>query len=94
MARRANTKRKPLMGAAATSAKALLTRIPPTRTPTALLSIASFCVAHGISQAFYFELRKQGLGPDLMKVGRRVFITHESAARWRQQREAASTAAE
>jgi hypothetical protein len=92
MARRANTRRKPPKGAAAASAKALPTRTPPT--PTALFSIASFCAAHGISQAFYFELRKQGLGPDLMKVGRRVFITHESAARWRIEREAATTAAE
>jgi len=62
--------------------------------PTAVFSIASFCIAHGISEAFYFKLREQGRGPREMRVGSRVFITHESAARWRIEREAATVAAE
>ncbi|SRR6266699_1498111 len=73
----------------------IVTKAPPLRgPPTALFSIKSFCAAHGISEGFYFQLRKQGLGPDEMKLGVRVFVTHESAARWRAEREAASTAAE
>jgi hypothetical protein len=68
---------------------------PPGRTPpTALYDIRSFCSSHGISEAFFHQLREQGLGPDLMRVGRRVFVTHEAAARWRAQREAATSAAE
>lgn len=64
----------------------------PTKTPpTAVFSIASFCEAHGISQGFYFSLRDQGRGPREMRLGSRVFITHESAARWRIEREAATT---
>jgi hypothetical protein len=72
-------------------------KVPPIRgppTPTAIFSIKSFCVAHGISEGFYFKLREIGLGPDEMRLGARVFITFESAARWRLARETATTAAE
>ena len=63
------------------------------KAPTAVFSVASFCEAHGISEAFYFKLKNQGLGPDEMRLGSRIFITHESAARWRTVREAATAAA-
>jgi hypothetical protein len=62
--------------------------------PTAMFSIKSFCVAHGISEAFYFELRKQNRGPRELRLGSRVFVTFESAARWRIEREAATVGAE
>ena len=88
MARAEVTGRKLRVGAAAS------VKVPPIRgPPTALFSIASFCVAHGISEAFYFKLKNQGLGPDEMRLGSRVFITHEAAARWRTVREAATAAA-
>jgi hypothetical protein len=58
--------------------------------PTAMFSIKTFCLAHGISESFFHELRKKGLGPREMHLGARVFITHESAARWRIEREAAT----
>jgi predicted DNA-binding transcriptional regulator AlpA len=61
--------------------------------PTALFNITSFCLAHGISESFFYELRKQGLGPRELKLGSRVFITHESASEWRAQREAATAPA-
>ena len=41
----------------------------------------------------YFKLKAQGLGPAEMRLGSRIFITHESAARWRTVREAATAAA-
>ena len=66
---------------------------PPARgppAPTAMYSIASFCLAHGISQSFYFQLKADGLGPDELHLGARVFNTHEAAARWRAVREAAT----
>ena len=71
-------------------------RRPPARAPpTCVFTIKSFCLGHGISESFYHELRKQGLGPKEMRLGARVFITFESASRWRAEREAAcSTAAE
>src|SRR5262245_8428711 len=59
-------------------------KTPPIRgPPTAVFSIKSFCEAHGFSEGFYFQLRSQGRGPREMRLGSRVFITHESAARWR-----------
>jgi len=75
---------------------AATTKRPPIRLPpTCLFTIKSFCLGHGISESFYHELRKQGLGPKEMRLGARVFITHEAAAEWRAEREAAcSTAAE
>jgi len=88
MARGEVTGRKPR------SSRRGLTRTGEVRVaPTAVFSVASFCVAHGISEAFYFKLKNQGLGPDEMRLGSRIFITHESAARWRTVREAATAAA-
>ena len=78
----------------ARSSRRGLTRAGEVRVPpTAVFSRASFCAAHGISEAFYFKLRDQGLGPDEMRLGARVFITHEAAERWRRAREKASMTA-
>jgi predicted DNA-binding transcriptional regulator AlpA len=51
---------------------------PPT--PRLALSIPEFCEAHGISEGFFYKLKKQGEGPREMKVGARTLITFESAA--------------
>jgi hypothetical protein len=56
------------------------------------LSILEFCDAHGISEAFYFKLRKQRKGPREMRLGKRTLVTFESAAEWRRERELASAA--
>ena len=61
--------------------------------PTAVYSRASFCKAHGLSESFYHNLKTEGLGPDEMRVGSKVLITFESAARWRAAREKASVTA-
>ena len=61
---------------------------PPT--PRLALSIAEFCEAHGISEGFFYKLKKQGEGPREMKVGARTLITFESAAEWRRERENAT----
>jgi len=60
------------------------------QTPRLALSIPEFCDAHGISEGFYFKLKKQGKGPREMKVGARTLITLESAAEWRRERENAT----
>jgi hypothetical protein len=60
----------------------------------AVYSIREFCRAHGISEAMYFKLKSQGLGPREMEVGSRRFISFEAAAAWRREREAAGAAAE
>lgn len=48
-------------------------------------SIDAFCKAHDISRAFFYELGEAGLGPRLMKLGRRVLISQEAAADWRRE---------
>jgi len=61
-------------------------RVPP----TAVFSRASFCAAHGLSESFYHKLKNEGLGPDELRLGSKVLITFESAARWRAANEHAS----
>ena len=63
------------------------TELPPQPTPRLALSIPEFCAAHGISEGFFYKLKKQGKGPREMKVGARTLITFESAAEWRLTRE-------
>jgi|SRR6516225_3493962 hypothetical protein len=71
---------------------------PPIRGPPvahACYSIKTFCQSHHLSEAMFHKMREMGIGPDIMKVGRRVLISFESAAKWRAERErAAATAAE
>jgi hypothetical protein len=59
----------------------------PTPPPRLALSILEFCYAHGISEGFYYKLKKQHEGPREMKVGARTLISVESAAEWRRARE-------
>ena len=61
--------------------------LPRPPTPRLALSIPEFCKAHGISEGFFYKLKKQGEGPREMKVGARTLITFESAAEWRRARE-------
>jgi len=74
------------MSKSRTKLAAVLPRPP---TPRLALSILEFCVAHGISEGFFYKLKKQGEGPRAMKVGARTLITFESAAQWRREREIA-----
>ncbi len=67
--------------------------VGPASMPLGAFSIAGFCLAHSLSEAMFFKMRAQGLGPDEMAVGRRRMISIESAARWRVEREAAAKAA-
>jgi hypothetical protein len=67
---------------------------PPIRGPPMAFSVAAFCEAHHISQAMFFKMRNEGFGPDEMRVGTRVLISHEAAARWRLAREQATVAAQ
>jgi hypothetical protein len=53
-------------------------------------SIEEFCRRHSISVAMYYKLRQQKVTPREMRLGVRVLISREAAARWRSEREAAS----
>jgi hypothetical protein len=56
-------------------------------------TIEEFCRRHGIGKQFYYYLRREGIGPQTLKLGGKVLITKEAAARWRAEREAATAAA-
>src|SRR5262249_33982086 len=63
--------------------------------PPACFTVTTFCLAHHISESFFFKLRNDGLGPREMQLGGRILITFEDAAAWRAERVAATaTAAE
>jgi hypothetical protein len=54
-------------------------------------SVGEFCKRHGISVQVFYKRRSEM--PATFRVGARVLISRESAARWRTAREAASTTA-
>jgi hypothetical protein len=64
-------------------------RVP--KLPALAMTLQEFCDAHRISLAFFYELKDQGLAPDVMELGGARRITVEAAARWREKRTAAST---
>ncbi|MCA1415294.1 transcriptional regulator [Bradyrhizobium sp. NBAIM20] len=57
------------------------------------LSILEFCAALGISEDFFYKLKRQGKAPRLMKVGSRTMISVQAANEWLIAREADAAAA-
>ena len=53
-------------------------------------TIETFCESERISRSAYFDMRRQGWGPDEMRIGRLIRISPEAKARWRRQRERAA----
>jgi hypothetical protein len=52
------------------------------------LTIDQFCTRHGISRGKYFAMRKAGIGPAEMRLGRAlVRITDEADRAWQQARQ-------
>ena len=51
------------------------------------ISIRSFCEAHGISRAHFYNLMKRGLAPKTLVAGRRRLVSKQSACEWRQSME-------
>ena len=50
-------------------------------------SVQDFCHEHGISRGLFYKLLRQGLGPNIIKVGRRTLISQEAAKEWRRRME-------
>ena len=50
-------------------------------------TIDEFCHSHHFSRSFYYQMKKLGIGPDEMRHGATVRITHEAERRWQQQGE-------
>ncbi len=49
--------------------------------------LREFCESHRISRAHFYDLKKEGLAPRIMKAGRKVLVTKEAAADWRRRME-------
>lgn len=47
------------------------------------LSINEFCESHDISRTQFYSIMKNGIGPEIMKVGKRTLISIEAAEQWR-----------
>jgi hypothetical protein len=54
-------------------------------------SVESFCQAHGICKGHFYNLLSDGLGPNIIKLGRRTLISKEAATDWRKKMEQQST---
>jgi predicted DNA-binding transcriptional regulator AlpA len=52
-------------------------------------SVTEFCHLHGLSRSLFYALQRTGDGPAVMRLGGRVAVSKEAAARWRAAREAA-----
>jgi len=58
--------------------------------PNDAYTVPEFCRSHRISRSLYYKLRRQGIAPLELRFDNKVLITKEAAARWRQQRTAAT----
>jgi hypothetical protein len=47
-----------------------------------MYTINQFCEFAKISRRLFDVLKAQGRGPQLTRVGRRIFISHETAKEW------------
>ena len=66
-------------------------RRPVSADPNSLaMSIREFCRLHGISEDQFYKMQREKWGPVVMHVGSRTLISHEAAAAWRAEREAAA----
>jgi hypothetical protein len=48
------------------------------------VSLEQFAVDHGISRTLVYAMFKNGTGPAVLRAGRRVLVTTEAAAAWRE----------
>jgi hypothetical protein len=58
--------------------------------PENVRSVQEFCQDFRISRAMFYKIQSKGLGPKVMKIGRRTLISHEAATEWRKNIEGAS----
>jgi len=59
-------------------------RLPPVPLTEALMwTVEEFCALHRVSMSKYYELRREGMGPDVVYLGSAPRISREAAAEWR-----------
>lgn len=45
-------------------------------------SVNEFCMMYGIGRTFFYDLLKQGAGPEIVKIGRKTMIPRQAAQTW------------
>ncbi len=55
-------------------------------------TIRQFCVSHNVSPSGYYVLKKRGLNPVEIRLGRKILISAEASKDWRARMEALSQA--
>ena len=45
-------------------------------------TVKEFCLMYGISRTFFYELLKQGAGPEIITIGRKTMIPRQHAHDW------------
>jgi len=51
------------------------------------MTLAEFCRDHKLCRASLYKLWHKGIGPRVIKIGRKNLITVEAAEQWRRERE-------
>ncbi|QGS30215.1 hypothetical protein [Cupriavidus metallidurans] len=46
------------------------------------MTLAQFCRRYNLDRSTVFKLRRDGLGPDEIQIGRKILITHRAAVEW------------
>ena len=54
---------------------------------TVTLTVDQFCASNQFSRVHFYELLKGGLGPRIMKLGRRTLITKHAETEWHRRME-------
>jgi hypothetical protein len=65
-----------------------LTSLQHNLAPTAAYTIDEWCHWRRLSKALYFKLQRQGKGPRVTRINRKVTISREADAAWAAAREA------
>jgi predicted DNA-binding transcriptional regulator AlpA len=52
---------------------------------TLAFSINEFCELYGFSRSYFYKLKEQGKAPKTYNLGKKVFISKESAEEWQRQ---------
>jgi predicted DNA-binding transcriptional regulator AlpA len=55
--------------------------------PKAAQTVDEFCADNNLCRATFYNLRKAGRGPRIMKIGSRTLISAEASSAWRRQME-------
>ncbi|MAZ75667.1 MAG: transcriptional regulator [Micavibrio sp.] len=49
---------------------------------TKVLTINQFCKLYGFTRSYFYKLKDQGKAPQTYNMGKRVYISVESAEKW------------